>query len=222
MTINVRGTIVSEEHKSLYDDFGILNTSPSDIAVAINEVEDGDTLEVNINSGGGSVAGGSEIYTLLKQAKNKVVVNVVGNAYSIASIIMLAGDEINISPTAQVMIHDASCGDYGNAEDKKNVGKLLNMTSDTIADMYAKKTGRDIKEMRKLMQAETFLSAKECKELGLVDNIMFEENIEVVAGYNLVTPEMLAHKKTELIKEDTELELEKKKLILLMEVDKWK
>ena len=111
MKINVKGAIVPNNEKWIYDLLDMDATSPNDIIDALPSTNE--DVEIIINSGGGEVMSGSEIYTALKSYAGNVNVKVVGVAASAASVIAMAGDTIEMSPTAQMMIHNASTLAYG-------------------------------------------------------------------------------------------------------------
>jgi ATP-dependent protease ClpP protease subunit len=102
--IEVKGAIVSNEDKWIYDWFGIEAVSPKDINKALNEAN-GQDIEVDINSGGGDIFAGSEIYTSLRSYKGSILINIVGLAASAASVIAMAGKS-QITPTGIFMIHN--------------------------------------------------------------------------------------------------------------------
>ncbi|WP_161945125.1 Clp protease ClpP, partial [Streptococcus suis] len=88
-------------------------------------------IEIHINSGGGSVFAGSEIFTALKSYSGKKVVKIVGLAASAASVIAMAGDVIEMSPTAQMMIHNVSSfasGDHTALRKEADVIEAMNQS----------------------------------------------------------------------------------------------
>ena len=103
-TIQIKGTIISNDERWIYDWFEWEATAPKDVILP----ETGEPIEVHINSGGGDVYAGSEIYTALRSYQGDVTVKIVGIAASAASVIAMAGDTVEISPTAQIMIHNVS------------------------------------------------------------------------------------------------------------------
>ncbi|MBO8759618.1 ATP-dependent Clp protease proteolytic subunit, partial [Staphylococcus aureus] len=105
MKINVKGAIIPNDDKWIYEMLEMDATSPKDIADSLPDTNE--DIDVIINSGGGDVYSGSEIYTSLKTYPGKVNIKIVGVAASAASVIAMAGDHIEISPTAQIMIHNA-------------------------------------------------------------------------------------------------------------------
>lgn len=178
--INIKGTIIPNDVAWIYDLFEIDNSSPNKVIDALEEAN-GDDVEVIINSGGGDVFAGSEIYTELKSYQGNVTTKIVGIAASAASVIAMAGKTL-ISPTAQLMIHNVSsraAGDYRNMEHEAEVLKNYNKS---IASAYMIKTGMKEDELLDLMNKETWFNAQQAKEKGFVDEVLFEESTQVVAN----------------------------------------
>lgn len=178
--INVKGAIVSNDDAEIYDWLGYDNVSPNQVEEALNN-SDGD-VEVNIASGGGSVFAASEIYTMLKAYSGKVVVNIQGLAASAASVIAMAGDEINMSPTSQMMIHKASTVSMGNADDFAHDSKMLDVTDQSIVNAYEEKTGLNRDDILQLMANETWMTAQDAVDKGFADNISAGSKIPQVVN----------------------------------------
>ena len=102
-TINAVGPVVSNNEAWLYEFLEMEYISPKAFDDAMSTGED---LVVNINSGGGDVFAGEEIYTKLCMYAQKVTINVVGLAASAASLIAMAGDQVNISTAGKMMVHN--------------------------------------------------------------------------------------------------------------------
>lgn len=171
--INLTGPVMGDEQGWIYDWIGLNSIHPSKIHDVLND-EDDDVV-INLSSGGGEVVAASEIYTALRQSDKHVVINVTGMAASAASVIAMAGDEINISPTAQIMIHQASISIQGNKDDLEKISDLLDKTDKSIADAYVQRTGLPIEDVLKMMSDETFLTAKDAVDYHFADAIMFTE-----------------------------------------------
>jgi len=182
--LEIKGPIISDADQWIYDWFGIPATSPKKVNDALSKVK-GKDVEVIINSGGGSVFAGSEIYTTLKDYKGKITGKIVGLAASAASVIAMGIDELQISPTGQIMIHRASTYSAGNKNDLNKTSEMLEGIDQSIANAYQLRTGLDHKELVKMMDKETWLTAQQAKELGFVDKIMFEDEIDAVASINV-------------------------------------
>lgn len=207
MKINIKGPIISSNDAWIYDWLGIEATSPKSVNKAI-EKANGDDLEVEINSGGGSVFAGSEIYTALKSYKGNVTVRIVGLAASAASVIAMAGNRILMSPTAQIMIHNATARSSGDYRDMDHTSEVLKNTNKTIANAYKIKTGKTEEELLELMDKETWMTADRAKELGFIDEIMFDDDLDLVASvdYSGLLPKETIEKIRNTIKSPTEKE----------------
>lgn len=191
--INIKGPIVGNSEVWIYEWFGIEATSPNSVSKVIDEAN-GEDIEVEINSGGGSVFAGSEIYTALKSYKGNVIVKIVGLAASAASVIAMAGNKVMMSPTAQMMIHNVSTYTSGDYRDMEHSAEVLKSANNTIANAYRLKTGKTQEELLKLMDNETWMTAQKAKELGFIDEIMFDEEQQLIANYGysgLLPPEVI-------------------------------
>ena len=154
----------------------------------------GEDLEVIINSPGGDVFSGSEIYTLLKDYSGNVVVKIVGVAASAASIVAMAGKKVMMSPTTEMMIHNVSscaCGDY---RDFEHESKVLKDYNSTIANAYMIKSGMTKEELLSMMDEESWLTPEKALEYKLIDEIMFMDNTPKLAasfGGIMLPPEVI-------------------------------
>lgn len=128
-------------------------------------------IKVRINSPGGSVFDSIAIYNALVKHSANVTVYVDSLAASGASIIAMAGDEIVMMVGSQMMIHDASGVEMGNAEMMREMATFLDKQSDNIASVYAAKAGGEAKEWRAMMKAETWMMAEEAVDLGLASRV---------------------------------------------------
>lgn len=172
--IPIKGAVVSNDDADIYDWLGYDYASPRQVESVLNDA-DGD-VEVDIASGGGSVFAASEIYTMLKAYAGKVVVNIQGLAASAASVIAMAGDEVNMSPTSQMMIHKASTISMGNADDLDHDSKMLDVTDQSIVNAYEAKTGMSRDDILQLMANETWMTAQDAVDKGFADNVAVGSN----------------------------------------------
>lgn len=129
-------------------------------------------ITVRINSYGGWVSEGVAIRNILKSHKARVVCIVDGFALSAASVIATAGDEIHMGQGAMQMIHNASGGARGTADVLESTAQALRKMSDSIAALYAERTGKPKEECQAMMDAETWLTADECLALGFCDKVI--------------------------------------------------
>ena len=133
-----------------------------------------DTLEIEINSPGGSIFDGYNVYQEIVSLRERgvfVTATVTGMAASMASVICMACDEVRMVPHARMMIHEASQTVRGNSDDLRKSADLLDGISADIAQKYAEKTGKPIDDIRALMKAETWMTAKESVDAGFADAI---------------------------------------------------
>ncbi|AYW50800.1 Clp protease ClpP [Tetragenococcus halophilus] len=196
--LKIKGTIIPNDDKWIYNLFGMDSTAPNDIVLPDNN----EPIEVEINSGGGDVFSGSEIYTALRNYQGNVDVKVVGIAASAASIIAMAGNKVSISPTAQMMIHNvssAAAGDYNALAHESNVLKNYNSS---IASAYVDKTGKDMDELLNLMNEETWFTADEAVKQGFADEVMFSNDKapKMVASASPVIPQDVIERLTNAMK----------------------
>lgn len=132
------------------------------------EAGEGD-ITVWINSCGGDVFAASEIYTMLKDYKGKVTVKISALAASAASVIAMAGDEVLMSPTAMLMIHNPATMAYGDAKEMKHTIEVLDGVKESIINAYELKTGLSRVEISHLMDNETWLDARTAIQKGFCD-----------------------------------------------------
>ena len=137
------------------------------------EAEDGD-VTVWINSPGGNVFAAAEIYSMLKDYAGKVTVKVASLAASAASVVAMAGDTVQMSPTALLMLHDPSTVAMGNARDMEKAIAALNEVKESIVNAYAAKSGLRRGRIADLMSEETWLNAKKAVELGFADEVLYD------------------------------------------------
>lgn len=173
--INIKGPIISSAQQWIYDWFGIEATSPAKVNKILDSIMTNEDLEIEINSSGGDISAGSEIYTAIRAYnKGNKKANIVGSAYSAGSVIAMAC-ECYMSPTAMMMIHKVSCGASGNSDDMDKMSQVLQVADQTIANAYIAKCGMSMKDALKMMSQETWLTAQQAKDRGLIDGIMFED-----------------------------------------------
>ena len=174
MDVKIKGTIVTDEDKWIYDWFEIEATSPKDITQALKEAN-GEDITFIVNSGGGDVFAGNEIQYLISQYKGNTVADIVGIAASIATVICCGADKVRATAGAQYMIHNVSGGARGDYHAMDKASQILINANKTISNTYRLKTGMSEKELLKLMDKETWFDAVKAKELGFVDEIIGDE-----------------------------------------------
>jgi len=149
-----------------WDGSGITAKSVAD---EIKAAGDFTGITLRINSPGGDAFEGIAILNLLKAQQKPIRVYVDGLAASAASIIAMAGDKITVGEGAMLMIHDAWSFAIGNGAELRKIADTLERVSQSIADVYAARTGKDRTEILALMAEETWLSAEEAVKEGFAD-----------------------------------------------------
>ena len=150
------------------DWFGGSGLSAKQFSDVLAEVGNGPLL-VEINSPGGNVWDGLSIYNQLRGRKAPVTTRVVGIAASIASIIALAGDRVEMAEASLMMIHDPSGMASGTSEDMRKMADALDQHAEVLVGVYHKKTGRSAESIRAAMKSETWFTTAEAVAFGLVD-----------------------------------------------------
>lgn len=173
--IEVRGAIVPDGDKWIYDWFEQPCTTAADIKNKIRSAN-GDVLEVSVNSHGGDIFVASEIYTALKNYNN-VKIKVTGLAASAASVIAMAG-YCEMSPTAQMMVHNVWTCQSGDYRDMDSASESLKKANRSIANAYCVKSGMAMDVALKMMDDTTWMTAQDAKALGLVDKVLFDVDDE--------------------------------------------
>jgi ATP-dependent protease ClpP protease subunit len=128
-------------------------------------------LEIHINSPGGSVFDASAIYSRLADHRSEKIVYIDGLAASAASIVAMVGHKIYIRANANMMIHLPSGLAVGNADDMRAMAGALDSITESMVNVYQKKTNRDREEIRALMAAETWMSPQQALEQGFADEM---------------------------------------------------
>lgn len=200
--INVKGDIIPNDYQWIYDWLEWDATSPKMVENALDEANGAD-IEVIINSPGGDVYSGVEIYTLLKDYAGNVTVKIAGIAGSAASVIAMSGDKVMISPPAQIMIHNVSSVSVGDYHDHLHSSDVLKNWNKSIANAYALKTGLTESELLTMMNKETWLNAQQAIDKGFADEIMFDDSGSIkltASATGIIPPQVINKIRNELIK----------------------
>ncbi|WP_159583988.1 head maturation protease, ClpP-related [Streptococcus halichoeri] len=174
--INLKGPLISNNSQEVYDYYGMEAASAKSIIEQFPE--DNNDIVLEVNSNGGLVTVGSEIYTALRNYKGKVTAEITGMAASAASVAVMGADKVVMSPTAQMMVHKAlfNCVS-GNSDDLDKASNALKSSDKAIVNAYVAKTGLSEDEIMDLMRNETFMSAQDAVEKGFADEVMSFEAV---------------------------------------------
>lgn len=185
MRTQLNGYIVADEDAWLYRFFGYTVSSPGDIRRAVAENPPGETLTLEINSPGGSMFAGFEMYSVLRGAECDTEAEVQSLAASAASTAMLGCKRVKATPVAQVMVHNPAVTADGNQYDHHKTAEDLGKFAQSILNAYELKCRgkRTRAELEAMMDAETWLPVQEAVEAGLVD--------EIIGGTELLAPQVV-------------------------------
>jgi len=136
-------------------------------------------VEVQINSPGGDMFEGIAIYNVLREHPQEVTVKVMGMAASAASILAMAGDRIEIGAASFLMIHNCWVVAVGNRHDLADTAEFLAPFDSAMADVYAARTGGEVKTIAKWMDAETYMSGQMAIDRGFADGLLSADSLKV-------------------------------------------
>jgi len=148
----------------------------SRIAGALRSLNGAD-VTVNLNSPGGDMFEGLAIYNLLREYEGKVTVKVLGLAASAASIIAMAGDDIQIGRGAFLMIHNCWVYAMGNRHDLAQIASDMEPFDKAMGDIYSVRTGLSKVEVAAMMDEETYIGGSDAVEKGFADRLLSADEI---------------------------------------------
>lgn len=154
----------------VYDLIGEYGVTAGQFVHELNSIG-ADGIDVHFNSPGGDYFDGTAIYAALKNHPSDVVSYVDSVAASAASFVAMAGDEIVMEKPAKMMVHDASGLTYGPPDAHREMAELLDELSDTMATIYADRTGGTTAQWRAKQRATTWFNAEQAVVAGLADRV---------------------------------------------------
>lgn len=167
---HIQNLSLEEAHINLFSDIGgsegISGQAFADELKFLNDLGV-ETINIHINSGGGSVIEGFSIFSAIKNSKATVNIFIEGIAASMAGVIAMAGDKIHMTDFSQIMIHNPSGGG-----DDENAQKALSALRDSLLVILNSRSIKSESKMSKIMDNETWLSPIEALDMGLIDEIM--------------------------------------------------
>lgn len=128
-------------------------------------------IRITLYSPGGDAFEGADIYAALKAVPNRKLIKITGVAASAASVIAMAGDEVEMAANASMMIHRASTHVGGNEDALSSALGMLRAIDTGAVQAYVARTGKDPEYIRRMLNAETWLTAERAQELGFVDKV---------------------------------------------------
>lgn len=193
MRTTLNGLVAMDDDLPVYNYFGIGAFSPSTVRQALVDNPQGEELVLEINSPGGSVFAGGEIYSVLRSCEGVWTrAEIQSLAASAASYLCLGCSEVVISPVAMMMLHLPATATQGDRVEHLRSVQMLDTTREAILNAYTLRSGAraDRGALRRMMSAETWLTAQEAVELGLADSVLYQEetvpqNVMNAAGAGL-------------------------------------
>lgn len=155
-----------------------------DVISQVNQNPNAEKLIININSIGGIVDVGFDIYNYVKSLQKPI--KTIGNEIvaSISTVIFMAGDERELKPNTEFMIHMPAGGVSGTSEDIENYNEVLKKYDKKIIDFYVKSTGLTAEAITPLLKYETFMSPQMAKSLGFATIVPEDIKVYAKATYN--------------------------------------
>lgn len=172
--LRIEGDIVDDNDAWIYEWFGEKCASPNAFKAELTNFA-GKPLTVWIDSYGGNVYAATGIYNALMEHKGSVTVKIDGKAMSAATIIAMAGDQILMSPTAIMMIHNPLTEAYGYASDLRKTADILDEVKEAIMNAYQIKTNRSRAKISEMMDGETYMSAKTAIKEKFADAMLYAD-----------------------------------------------
>lgn len=209
MKINIKGPIVADSEVEYYKWYDMPHTSPSMVNSMLEEAN-GEDIELIVNSGGGSVFAGSEIYTSLREYEGNTVSKIVGVAASAASVIVMGTDRAMMSPTAQLMAHNSQTFTYGDHTEHDKTAEYLASVDRSIASAYQQKTGKPLEDVLALMERETWMTSEVALAEGFIDEVMFAEQASAMNEAPMLVNGLSKHAILKAQKEMSKIKTENK------------
>ena len=172
----MNGYVVSDDDAEVYRFFGYGVVSPRDVRQAIADTPAGETLTLEVNSGGGNMFAGYEIYTILKAASIPTEVEIQSLAGSAMSVAAIGADVVRASPVAQFMIHLPSLRTEGDSvEHKRSLQALASFKASVLNAYELKCAGKKTRsELDAMLRAETWLPVQDAMAAGFVDDVLYD------------------------------------------------
>lgn len=156
---------------SIFDYIGYYGVEAAQFKADLDKVTAG-AIEISINSPGGDVFQAVAILNMLRNSGKKITTKVLGIAASAASYIMLAGEKRVMPDNTMQMLHNASSGAYGNAEELGELVEVLKKVDQNLHATFVTRTGQTAEQIAELLSKDTYLTAAECLERGLCDEVI--------------------------------------------------
>lgn len=188
-SINAKAGADSAE-VSIFDEIGYWGVNAKEFLRQFKAIE-AENVTLFINSPGGSVFEAVAMFNGMKASGKNITVHVLGIAASAASYIAMVGNKIVMPENSFMMVHNPLSAVYGNADEMRDMADLLDKVGDSLMATYVKRTGKDADALKELFDAESYLTAAECVDLGLCDEILPAVNVS--ARFDFDRPDLPAN-----------------------------
>lgn len=166
-----RGDILNDEYAEILRYYGYSdNVCPADIRSLIEQA-DGDEIALSINSDGGELIAGCEIYSLLRAYSGRKTAHVQSRSASSATVVMMACDRITSEPVSLFCIHNPSTYAHGDSYEMRHTAEELDNIKEAILSAYEPRIKKPREEISALMDRDVWIDAVKALEYGLIDEI---------------------------------------------------
>lgn len=155
----------------IFDEIGAFGIWVDEFKRDFDRIKGSSKIRVLLNSPGGIITEGMALYHILSSVREKLTVEVIGIAASIASVIALAGKELVMGEGTYFMIHNPWAGTWGEASELRKTADILDKMKGELVRLYANRTGMEEEEIVRLMDEETWYTATEAMEAGFADRV---------------------------------------------------
>lgn len=183
----IKGTIIPNDYQFAYDYFGIEATSPTRLEKELSESR-GHPVTVEVNSPGGYLTAGIEMYDMMQRYAGDLTIDIVGQAGSAASVAAMAR-RCRMTVSGMLMIHNVSGSAEGDYHAMDKTSEVLKVANKAVSNAYQAKTGKSTEELLGLMNAETWMDAEKALREGFIDEIIQPRAEKLFNGFGIIIPE---------------------------------
>jgi ATP-dependent Clp endopeptidase proteolytic subunit ClpP len=168
---------------SVFDEIGGFGVSVTDFKEQFDSIKNAKQIRLLLNSPGGAVTEGMAFYNLLASVRDKLTVEVIGLAASMASVVALAGSKLVMDEGTYLMIHNPWTITWGDADQLRKDADVLDKMRSELISIYAAHSKLSPKEIGQMMDDETWLTAQEAFDSGFADEV--RETVQAAALYDV-------------------------------------
>ena len=169
---------------AIYDEIGFWGVTAKQFINDFKRIPADARVSLRINSPGGDVFDSLAIHNVIKRHAGEVTGTIDGIAASGASIIAMAAKHLSMPENTFMMIHNSSGLALGNAEDMRDLADILEKIDSGLVATYVARTGQTPEKIAEMLSDETWLTAKEAKDLGFADEVLAPVAIAARASFN--------------------------------------